>query len=44
MIITVNKIIKQMPEGAVVSPDTDATNWGMVSETETTMTIKIVED
>jgi hypothetical protein len=42
MIITVNKL----GDGSIDNPfrpDTTATNWQLVSETETTMTIEILE-
>jgi len=37
----VAKITVETTEGKVITPDTDADNWGKVSETEDTMTILI---
>jgi hypothetical protein len=44
MIVTVNKITVEDAEfGTLTKPDTTATHWQLISETETTMTIEILE-
>jgi hypothetical protein len=42
--VTVNKIsIDNAEFGKLIVPDTDAKNWQKISETETTMTIEILD-
>lgn len=45
MIVTVNKITVVDPEfGSLIVPNTNAKYWQKISETDTTMTIEILDE